>query len=68
MHFPHLRPGALALLSQLPYADTQACRERLKRQFVARYGPGYPQAAAALERHWERVVKPFVAELRLTYL
>lgn len=48
--------AARALLRQLPYAETQAECERLKRQFVARYGRAYPKAAAALERDWDRMV------------
>jgi transposase-like protein len=49
-------PAARALLRQLPYAETQAECERLKRLFVARYGRAYPKAVAALERDWDRMV------------
>lgn len=51
-----VQPAARALLRQLPYAETQAECERLKRQFVARHGRAYPKAAEALERDWERMV------------
>lgn len=51
-----IQPQARALLSQLPYAETRAECERLKRQFVARYGRAYPKAAESLERDWERMV------------
>lgn len=49
-------PAARALLCQLPYAGTQAQCERLKRQFVERYGRAYPKAVATLERDWGRMV------------
>lgn len=49
-------PAARALLSQLPYAETQADCERLKRQFTQRYGRTYPKAGATLERDWDRMV------------
>ena len=49
-------PAARALLSQLPYAETQAACDRLKRQFAERYGRAYPKAVAALERDWDRMV------------
>lgn len=51
-----LHPEARALLVQLPYAETRAECERLKRQFGARYGRAYPKAVEALERDWERMV------------
>jgi transposase-like protein len=51
-----LQPPARALLTQLPYAESQAECERRKRQFVARYGRAYPKAAETLERDWERMV------------
>ncbi|MBI2555190.1 MAG: IS256 family transposase [Candidatus Rokubacteria bacterium] len=51
-----IQPQARALLSQLPYAETRAEGERLKRQVVARYGRAYPKAAESLERDWERMV------------
>lgn len=51
-----IQPQARALLSQLPYAETRAECERLKRQVVARYGRAYPKAAESLERDWERMV------------
>jgi transposase-like protein len=49
-------PQARALLSQLPYAETQAECERLRREFAARYRRRYPKAVEALERDWERMV------------
>ncbi len=49
-----VQPEARALLSQLPYAETQAgC---LKRQFSACYGRAYPKAVETLERDWDRMV------------
>lgn len=49
-------PAARALLSPLPYAETQANCQRLTRQFVERYERAYPKAVAALERDWDRMV------------
>lgn len=51
-----VQPQARALLAELPYAQTQADCERLKRQFAARYRQAYPKAVAALERDWDRMV------------
>ncbi len=51
-----IQPQARARLAQLPYAETQAECERLKRQFAARYGRAYPKAVEVLERDWERMV------------
>jgi len=51
-----IQPGARALLAQLPYAETRADCERLKRQVAARYGRAYPKAVEVLERDWERMV------------
>jgi transposase-like protein len=51
-----LQAQARALLAQLPYAETQGECERLRRQFVARYGRAYPKAVEVLERDWERMV------------
>ncbi len=51
-----VQPQARALLSQLPYAETRAKCQRLKRQFVARYGRAHPKATESLERDWERMV------------
>jgi transposase-like protein len=47
---------AKALLRTLPYADTRAECERLRDEFVARYGKQYPKAAETLRRDWERMV------------
>lgn len=49
-------PTARALLCQLPYAETQAQCERLRRQFAERYGRRYPKAVETLERDWDRMV------------
>lgn len=54
-----LHPEARALLVQLPYAETRAECERLKRRFVARYGRAYPKAVEAIERDWERMVTSY---------
>jgi transposase-like protein len=51
-----VQPAARALLRQLPYAETQAECEHLKRQFAARYGRTYPKAVESLERNWTRMV------------
>ena len=51
-----LQPEAQELLCRLPYAQTRADCERLRRQFAQRYGRTYPKAVAALERDWERMV------------
>lgn len=44
------------LLSQIAYADTRAKCERLRDQFVTRYGKAYRKAAECLCRDWERMV------------
>ncbi|MBI4199498.1 MAG: IS256 family transposase [Chloroflexi bacterium] len=49
-------PAARALLCQLPYAETQAQCERLRRQVAERYGRRYPKAVETLERDWDRMV------------
>lgn len=49
-------PAARALLCQLPYAETQAECEGLKRQFAARYGRAYPKAVEVLGRDWDRMI------------
>ncbi|MBM4028545.1 MAG: IS256 family transposase [Planctomycetes bacterium] len=51
-----LRPQAQELLRQIPAAETQAECEKLRDRFVRRYQGGYPKAAAALLRDWERMV------------
>ncbi len=50
------QPAACALLGQLPYAETQAQCERLRRQFAERYGRRFPKAVETLERDWDRMV------------
>lgn len=50
------QPAARALLCQLPYAETQAQCERLRRHVAARYGRRYPKAVETLERDWDRMV------------
>jgi transposase-like protein len=49
-------PEAKVLLRKIPYADSQRECERLRDQFVARYGRLYPKAAETLCRDWERMV------------
>jgi transposase-like protein len=49
-------PEAKVLLRKIPYADNQRECERLRDQFVARYGKLYPKAAQTLCRDWERMV------------
>jgi len=49
-------PEAKVLLRKIPYADSQRECERLRDQFVARYGKLYPKAAETLCRDWERMV------------
>jgi putative transposase len=51
-----LRAQAQELLRQIPAADTKAACEKLRDRFVRRYEGGYPKAAAALQRDWDRVV------------
>jgi len=49
-------PEAKVLLRKIPYAESQRECERLRDQFVARYGKLYPKAAETLRRDWERMV------------
>ena len=49
-------PEAKALLRKIPYAESQRECERLRDQFVARYGKLYSKAAETLCRDWERMV------------
>ena len=49
-------PEAKELLRQMPYAESRAACERLRDQFVRRYGKLYPKAAETLCRDWERMV------------
>lgn len=56
-HLPKKRwPEACQLLKQIPYANTRPKCERLRDQFVTRYGQAYPKAAECLCRDWERMV------------
>lgn len=47
---------AKELLRKMPYAESRAACERLRDQFVGRYGKLYPKAAETLCRDWERMV------------
>jgi putative transposase len=49
-------PEAKMLLRKIPYAGSQRECERLRDQFVKRYGKLYPKAAETLCRDWERMV------------
>jgi putative transposase len=49
-------PEAKELLRKIPYAGSERECERLRDQFVARYGKLYPKAAQTLCRDWERMV------------
>jgi transposase-like protein len=49
-------PEAKVLLRKIPYAESQRECERLRDQFVKRYGKLYPKAAETLCRDWERMV------------
>jgi len=49
-------PEAKELLRKMPYAQTRAKCERLRDQFVRRYGKLYPKATETLCRDWERMV------------
>jgi putative transposase len=49
-------PEAKGLLRKIPYAESQRECERLRDQFVKRYGKLYPKAAETLCRDWERMV------------
>lgn len=51
-----LRSQALELLRPIPAAETKAAGEKLRDRFVRRYQGGYPKAAAALLRDWDRMV------------
>ncbi len=51
-----LQAEARALLRQMPYAETRADCERLRDQFVERFGAEHPAAAETLLRDWERMV------------
>lgn len=50
------QPQARELLCQIPYADSRAECEQLRKRFAQRYGKDYPKAVEALERDWERMV------------
>lgn len=51
-----LWPEARELLRAIAYAETRSECERLRDQFVRRYGKTYPKAAETLTRDWERMV------------
>ena len=52
----HAQGKARALLTQIPYAETQEEAEARRDTFVARYRDRYPAAVETLERDWERMV------------
>ena len=52
----HAQVKARALLTQIPYAETQEEAEARRDTFVARYRDRYPAAVETLERDWERMV------------
>ena len=55
--FPkRVQPEAKEYLCKMPYADTRAECERLKRRFRERFGIDYPKAVETLCRDWERMV------------
>jgi putative transposase len=47
---------ARALLTVIPYAQTQAEAERRRATFAKRYQRTYPKAVEILEKDWERLV------------
>ena len=47
---------ARALLCAMPYAETRAECEQLRRQFAQAFRQHYGEAVATLERDWERMV------------
>ncbi len=51
-----LQAEARAVLTRIPYAETRREAEALRDEFVERYGPEHPAAAATLQRDWERMV------------
>ncbi len=51
-----LRPQALEMLRKIPAAEAKAACEKLRDGFVRTYQRGYPKAAAALLRDWDRMV------------
>lgn len=51
-----LPPQALEMLRNIPGADAKAACEKLRDGFVRTYQRGYPKAAAALLRDWDRMV------------
>jgi transposase-like protein len=51
-----LQAEARALLTQIPYAETREQAEKLRDQFVERYGADHPAASETLLRDWERMV------------
>jgi putative transposase len=50
------QPEASQLLRTMPYAETQAACEDLRKQFRARYQKLAPKAVNRLEDDWERLV------------
>lgn len=46
---------AKPLLTSIPYSETYELAERRCRDFVERFGESWPEAAATLERDWERM-------------
>ncbi len=52
-----LRAEAGEYLRKIPYAETRAECERLRDEFVRRYGEEFPKAAEKLLRDWDRMVR-----------
>jgi len=51
-----VQPQAKLLLTKIPYAPTRAQANTLREQFAKQFADEFPQAAATLERDWERMV------------
>jgi putative transposase len=51
-----VRAQAAVYLTKLPYAETQAECERLRDDFIARYGKDFPKATETLSRDWDRMI------------
>ena len=56
-HFPkRVRHRAIALVRQIPQAETLAAANRLRKRFGEEFGAEFPKAVATLERDWDRMV------------
>lgn len=51
-----VRAQAGGYLTKMPYAETQAECERLRDDFIVRYGKDFPRATETLARNWDRMV------------